>query len=151
MENLRVQASPAVDNLLSMDEDQLFNELGMRLKAVALDPGVGGSFDLAERSAPLESFQDFTIIGKRYFKNLNAVAYGIVCGSEDGSQALSQVINQGESAVAATIAALLVTQLGLAAAIAAALAAVIVKLFLKSATKTLCETWKTHLPESSAT
>lgn len=153
MEDLVAKASPAVTHLLTLDEDQLFNELGARLKALSREPSVGASFDVDEASASLESWKDFTNFGKKYFNNLNSVAHDIVCGSEEGSQAVSQAIQHGETAVAAAIAALLVSHLGLAAVIAAAVAALIVKIFFKATAKTLCESWKeslSGLPEGGA-
>ena len=45
MSMLATQARPAVAQLLKADEDNLYEQLGIRAMALAADPSVAGSFD----------------------------------------------------------------------------------------------------------
>ena len=45
MSDLVQQAEPIVAELLRAEEDQLYSQLGIRAKALAVDPSIGGSFD----------------------------------------------------------------------------------------------------------
>jgi hypothetical protein len=146
--DLRQMAQPAVDALLPLDEQQLFSELGARVKAIEKDPTQGGDFALeaATEEGPFEAAVDFSEVGRRFFDNLSLAAYSLLCGG-DGNADVKKLMEQGTNALAAGIAGVLVAQLGIAAAIAAAVAAIIVKLFFDAGTKTLCQTWKQHLPK----
>jgi hypothetical protein len=142
MNKLTASAHAAMAPLLGRTEEELFQELGLRLQAVADDPERGGVFNLAVAPSPFESAIDYGEIGHKFFANLSSAAYNVLCGSADGHQQIQSVADKGIDTVAATIAAILVAHLGLAAAVAAALGAVIVKLFYSAGTKTLCEAWK---------
>lgn len=144
MEKLKTLAGPAVDSLLTMDEEQLFKELGRCLAVFANDPNAGDLFEMQASSPPLESDTDFGLVGKLYLNDLNDVAFKIICGSDEAGKIVNSTLYQGERAVAATIAAALVAQLGLAALIAASVAALIVKLFFNNDAKELCFSWMEH-------
>jgi hypothetical protein len=147
IEKLKTLAVPAVDNLLTMDEEQLFKELGRRLTIFASEPNSGGLFEMQASSRSFESDTDFGLVGKLYLNNLNDVAFKVICSTHEGGKIVNSILYQGESAVAATIAAVLVAQLGLAAPIAASVAALIVKLFFKDSTMELCFSWMEHPPK----
>ena len=148
MTHSNAQVQSAVEPLLQMDDAELYAELGTRLQVATTDLSKSTAFALApgDRQSTLESGMDFEGLGKRFFDNISASAYNVICGSAEGHDKVKQVQDLGEAAVTASIATLLVSSLGLMAVVAAAVAAIIVRVFAKGATDTLCQTWKESLP-----
>lgn len=154
MPELEEMALPAVKQLLQSEEDQLYEELAIRNKAILKDPGLAGSFS-PEASydtrlmGPMDDLRDF---GRIFFSRLNQDGYNLVCGSElADSQEREKVTNAfgfGKTEVAAAIAAVMVAHFAIAPAIAAVVAALIVKLFFRNAHEAMCEVWKHKLPRS---
>jgi hypothetical protein len=153
MAKLEKLAGPAVQDLLRKDEDQLYKELGMRTRALALEPSrMAGSFDLSVTydKAAMGPMDDVLELGKRIFTIWTVEANKLLCGTEAGDQEdrkkLQEALGLGETAVAAALAAILVVHLGLAPALAAVVAALIIKRFFNPAYKEFCKTWTNSLP-----
>jgi hypothetical protein len=140
-------AQPAVQKLLRADEDQLYEQLGLRLKALTIDPATAGSFDpaVAYDAAQMGVKEDILALGKRIFERWNREAYLLLCGTgADEKQDRARVLQSfglGEVAVAATLAGLLVTYLGLAPALAGVIAAIVCKRFFRPAYEEFCGAW----------
>jgi hypothetical protein len=147
-QSLQSQAIPAVDKLISLDEEDLFSELGRRVVAMREEPTRTASFDF--QPSPFESFGDASSIGHKFFDNLNQAAYDACCGDGDSHKEIEKVFDQGTTALATAIAAVLVSHLAIAAAVATAFAVIVVKIVAKAAGKTMCEAWKENLPAEKA-
>jgi hypothetical protein len=144
-------ARPAVADLLHAEEEQLYEQLGLRLRAIALDPAVAGSFDPAViyDGAQMGAKEDILALGKRIFKRWSAEAHQLLCGSGDDDAAdrarVRDAFGSGESTVAAIVAGLLVSHLGIAPALAAVIAAIACKRFFRPAFEEFCAAWSKAL------
>jgi hypothetical protein len=154
MEELTKRAQDATDQLIDEDEDALFEQLALRLKAISQAPERSGLFELdvsrdIETLGPLDGLADF---GKRYFRKVEGQIHSLICGPED-AETRAQLANSfglGREAVAATIAALLVSQIGFAPAIAAVLATLTIRIFFKPALEAMCEEWGNRVQRKPA-
>jgi hypothetical protein len=152
MSELDQMARHAVEQLLQSDEDQLFEELAIRNKAILKDPGLAGSFSpkASYDAALMGPMDDLRKFGRIFFSRLNRDCYNLVCGGEQlDSQEREKVANAfgvGKTEVAAAIAGIMVAHFAIAPAIAAVVAALIVKLFFRNAHGAMCEVWKQKLP-----
>jgi hypothetical protein len=153
MSDLETLAAPAVEKLLLSGPDQLYEQLGLRRKAIEADPTQAGHFDTlvtfnAPFAGPLDALREF---GQRFFEGVNSDVYGLVCGNDSAhATERNKVLNAiggGPTAFAATLAAVLVSTFGWAPALAAVVAALVVKLFFKNAHAATCEVWRKHLPK----
>jgi hypothetical protein len=153
MSDLDELARPAVDDLLKLQEGDLYAELGARLHAVESDPSLGASFaptiDISQESfGVVEDLQDF---GRRYFELVSAQAYDLVCGSSpenaESRKKVADAFEYGKTAVATAITTALVAQLGFVPAIAAVVATIVISVFFRSAKTLMCQVWKEHLPQ----
>jgi hypothetical protein len=148
MPDLNEQAQAAVEKLLKADEDQLYEQLGMRARAMAQDPAKSGSFQpqVSYEAAQMGFKEDVKDFGQRLFKRWNVEAYNLVCSTQaEDQQVRSDLLSAfgvSDAAVAAVVASLLVTQLGVAPAIAAVVAALVIKRFFRPAYEEFCITWK---------
>ncbi len=148
MADLATQARPAVESLVTYEEDDLYQELGRRLQAIQRDPSISASFEPAITPGlePQGAAEDLKKFGKRFFARANAQAYQLVCGQNaENSEERERVLDAfgiGKEAVAAAIAALLVAQLGLAPAVAAVVAALVIRVFFRPAYESMCDVWK---------
>lgn len=144
------KARPAVADFVQSDisEEELFEKLGVRVKAMEQDPALVDSFDAdpaynAEVMGPLDDIRSF---GRIFYKKLGTQCYALVCGSEtpdtDERKQLVASFGLGKTEVAAALAAFLVAQLALAPAIATVVAALIVRLVFRNALAAMCEVWK---------
>ena len=153
MAELAEQAEPAVKKLLKADEDQLYETLGIRAKAMEEDPAIASSFEpqVTYDQARMGLKEDVLEFGQRLFNRWNAEAHKLMCGSgpedQNDRQDLLDAFGADETAVAAVLAGLLVTQLGLAPAIAGVLAALLVKRFFRPAYEEFCRVWERNLPQ----
>jgi hypothetical protein len=155
MSSLVDQAEPIVNNLLNVDEDTLFEQLGIRAKAIQKNPELSSSFEPMVRydQAGMGGLDDVRSYGKRLFRRCSAEGYQLFCGDdpedEEDRKDLAEAFGVSERKVAAFVAAALVAQLGLAPAIAAIIAALLIKRFLiKPGYKLSCQAWKAYLPHS---
>src|SRR5689334_16826521 len=84
MSDLANQARPAIDHLMQHDEDQLYIELGNRLKAIQRDPAVSGSFEphIDTGLEVLGAADDIKEFGQRFFARLSGQAYTLLCGED---------------------------------------------------------------------
>ncbi len=153
MPDLKKQAEPAVKKLLKSDEDQLYEKLGIRAKAIAEDPTKSSSFEpqVTYDQAQMGLKEDVLDFGKRLFNRWNAEAYKLICGSDLNDQKerkdlIRAFSSNDEITIAAALSALLVTNLGLAPALAAVVAALLVKRFFRPAYEEFCVVWKKNLP-----
>jgi hypothetical protein len=151
MNHLALRARPAVDELANLSEDQLYSELGARLRSIARAPDGSDRFNMIP-GEPLESYGPLTelkILGQKFFARWSRDAYNLVCGaSPDDAAARAQVVSAfaiGPEAVAAAIAAALTSYLGLAAALAAVIASLAIRLFFKPGYEATCDYWKEKL------
>jgi hypothetical protein len=153
MSDVIEQAEKAADKLLKADENQLYEQLGIRAKAMAKDPTKGSSFDpdVTYDGAEMGLLDDVKTFGRRLFRRYLAEIHKIMCGSDPDDQKARETLVKkfglSEVAVTGALSALLVTHLGLAAAIAAAIAALIVKLFFRPTYEEFCQVWKENLPQ----
>jgi hypothetical protein len=154
MSTLETQAAPAVELLLESDEDQLFEELGLRVNAIRETPALAGEFspDIVADTTDMGALDTMRELGQRIFNRWEREAFGLFCGTAADDQgdrtALAEAFGLGATAVAALVAASLVSAFGLAPAIAAVIAAVIVKRFLRPVLEEFCTVWKTRLEAS---
>jgi hypothetical protein len=149
MTDIRVLAKPAMEKLEESDESQLYQELGIRLKAIASNPAIAGSFDPAVTySASLMGpLDDVKLFGKKFFEKMSREVYGMVCGggltAEEQKKFTEALGNKADWGT--WLAAILVSHWALAPAIAAVVAALIVRLFFKPFHAAMCEVWATKL------
>ena len=151
MNGLAAKAQNGTDLLIDEDVDQLYERLGLNLRAISVNPEQAGHFDLAvahdvETLGPLDGLTEF---GRRYFRKVEAQIHALICNSESHQdrEKLTAAFGLGRDAVAATIAALLVSSLGLAPAIAVVLAPITIKLFFVPAREAMCEQWDERLAD----
>jgi hypothetical protein len=151
MAELYELAKPAVASLFQSDVDQLYEELGIRSKAISTDPATAGVFAPhisynAPLMGPMDGLRRF---GKLFFNRINKQCHDLVCGEDTKDTAERQKVvaafKLGKEDVGAAIAALLVGHLGLAPAIAAVVAVLIVKLFFQPAVDSMCQVWTEKL------
>ena len=151
MANFSTQAEAAAKALLKADEGQLYEQLGMRVKAMAEDPSKAGSFDpdIVYDHAAMGVKDDIRELGQRVFKRWNKEAYQLVCGSEEEEtkdrEKLAKAIGVSDAAAAAVLSGMFVTTFGIAPAIAAVVAALVVKRFCRPAYEEFCQVWKKHI------
>ena len=151
MNDLVQQTEPIVAELLRAEEDQLYSQLGIRAKALAVDPSIGGSFDpdVTYDEAEMGVLDDVREFGKRLFRRWNRELNELICGSDpDGREErmqLARALGIGDTAAAAYISVLLVTSFGLAPALAAVAAAIIIKRFFRPALEEFCSAWQARL------
>jgi hypothetical protein len=150
MTDVRSQAEAAMRDLLQSDEEQLFEELGMRTQAIAQDITKAGSFEpqVVYTEAEMGLKETLGKIGRRLFRRWNREAYELLCGADADDQGqrkeLAGAIGVGDVAVAAALTSALV-YLGAAPALAAVIAAIIIKRFFAPTYQEFCEIWKESL------
>ena len=155
MTTLSTQAESAAKKLLKADENQLYEQLGMRTKAIEEEPAKAGTFDpqVVYNQAEMGIKEDVRELGQRIFRRWNVEAYKLVCGSEEKDrkdrEELTKAFGISDVAVAASLSALLVTNFGVAPAIAAVVAALVVKRFFRPAHEEFCQVWRKHTTEEA--
>ena len=154
MSNLSTQAESVIEKWMEAEEDQLYEEIGIRAKAIVENLSVCSSFDPMvtydqNMMGPMDSIREF---GKRLFKRWEVSAYKLICGSKQEDQAdrkeLLDAFGANETKVAAVMAALLVSNFGLAAPIAAIVATLVIKHFFRPAYEEFCKGWKEKLDQN---
>jgi hypothetical protein len=153
MSDLTRQAEPIVEKLLKAEESQLYEQLGIRAKVLAIDPTRGSSFepDVTYEQAVMGPKEDVYEFGQRLFRRWNLEVYKLICGNDPEDQkdrdSLMNAFGINEVAVAAALSVLLVTQLGIAPALAVVLAALITKRFFRPGYEEFCQVWNKKLPK----
>jgi|LakMenEpi03Aug12_release.lakeMendotaPanAssembly.Ray.scaffolds.fasta_scaffold503109_2 hypothetical protein len=153
MSDLANQAEPIVKKLLKADENQLYEQLGIRDQAIQADPEKSGSLDpqVTYNQAQMGAKEDVLELGKNIFDRWAVEAYKLACGSEDKDledrEKLITATGVSEVAIASAIAGLLISQLAVPAAIAPVIAAIAVKRFFRPAYGEFCKIWKKDLPQ----
>jgi hypothetical protein len=154
MPELDELALPAAKQLLQSDEDQLYEELGIRQKAILRDPGLAGSFspEASYNAVLMGPMDDLRNFGKLFFSRLNRDCYDLICGGQQADakerEKVAKAFGLGKTEVAAAIAGVIVAHFAIAPAIAAVVAALVVKLFFRNAQEAMCQVWKQKLPQS---
>ncbi|MGE5340576.1 MAG: hypothetical protein ACM3SY_03760 [Candidatus Omnitrophota bacterium] len=151
MSDLSLQAEDAAEKLLMADEDQLYEQLGIRAKAISKDLTICSSFepDVTYDQTHMGIKDDVREFGKRLFNRWNVEAHRLICGSsardlEDRSK-LAHTVGLSEIALAGFVTTSLVSHLGLSPAIAVVIAAIAVKRFFRPAYEEFCQVWAKHL------
>jgi hypothetical protein len=151
--NSNVPSEQALGRLLQSTEDQLYEQLGIRAKAIAANPALAGTFEpnVTYDGAAMGPLDDVREYGRRLVRRWNREAYGLVCGSDSDDakdrKTLLDAFGGGEVAVASALSALFVAHLGLAPALAAILAALTLKHFFRPAYDEFCGLWLEKHPK----
>jgi hypothetical protein len=146
------QAEAAIAALMESDESQLYEELGIRSKAIGRQPEIAGSFNpaLSFDQAAMGSLDEVRKLGQRIYRRWHREAYALCCGDSPDDkkdrQTISGAFGLGAAAVAASLATALVGTFGLAPAIAAVIAALVIKRVFRPAYQEFCLAWKEQLP-----
>lgn len=149
MTELASRAQNATDLLSEAEDEELFEQLALRLRTMSAEPERAGDFAMdvtntVETLGALDGLADF---GRRYFNKVENQIHALVCGKEDAEARaqLTKAFGLGRDSVTATLAVLLVSHVGFAPAIAAVLAALTVRIFFKPAHEAMCEQWDARL------
>lgn len=151
---LNIQAKLAVEDLLRADEEQLYELIGIRSRAISEDLSLNGTFkpSVQYKGSEMGPLDDLQIFGKRMFMRLEKEMYNLFCGSsvedDEARNKLADAFNVGPTEVAAVMAILLVTHVGLSPAIAPVIAALAVKRFLEPVYEEFCLIWGERLSET---
>ena len=139
--------------LLKSDETQLYEQLGMRAKAIEQNPSKAGLFDpeVTYDYPEMGLKDDIYELGQRLFRRWNREAYSLVCGSETKDtkerENLTKAIGVTDAAVAAVLSGMLVTTFGLGTSDCSSVAAIEIKRFCRPSYEETCQVWKKHIAE----
>ena len=147
MAELMDEALQAVQALEDADEDELFRQLGLRMKAIERDPSIAGQF--APSRAALEpmgmSLGDVIAAGRNAFSRLSQSGYGLLCsgGPVQGGHfdAFMATLGTNRMAITAGLATLLVGSIGIAPAIAGVLATLAIGKAAPASLQAICTVW----------
>ncbi len=150
MTDITLLAQPAVAALNQADTstDDLYQELGLRLKAMQQDVSLSSSFQptIPHNIQAQGAAEDLRKFGELFFQRVHGQAFELICGSQNqDNEQRQQVLDAfgvGRDAVGAAIAGILIAQLGLAPIIAPVVAALILRLVFKPAYESMCGVWK---------
>jgi hypothetical protein len=140
----------AVEVLLQTEEQQLYEQLGLRSRLVEDDFSISGSITpgLREVDDELVSREDLAELGRRIFTEINVAAWQLLCGEEEADteerKKLLGAFNVGQTSVAAYLTVGLIG-IGVSPFFAPVVAALAVKLFFKPTYQATCEFWKERL------
>jgi len=141
------EAISAAEKLRHSSESQLFEELGMRERAVERDASLASQYDLALPSdeAVMGFREDAAKFGRQLFDRWEKEAYKLLCGNAANDTAdrkkLAEAFGMTDVVVSATIASALVGSFGLAAPVAAVIAAILIKRFFRPGYEEFCRFW----------
>jgi hypothetical protein len=136
-----------VAGLIEQDEESLYQELGARVRAMTVNPALGGTFDpglpAIETLRPIDEIRS---LGRRVFKHVSKETYQVACGDDpeyaDERSKLEAAFALWKETATAALAVFLIGTVGVAAAVAAIVAAFLIKIGFNSVYKTTCEVWK---------
>lgn len=133
-------------DLLASDDDSLFEQLGMTVKANAAGQAAVAGYapHLVHDETMMGPLDDLRTLGKRVLSRWNRELHHVMCGSDTGDQkdreSLFKALGVSDVAVAAAMTTLLASW-GVAAAIATVVAALIVKRFVSPFGEEVCKLW----------
>lgn len=136
----------AAKRLQDRDETALLIQVGLRQKAVELNPTLKDQAELETKydENTMGALDDIKALGNRVLKRWNKELYGLVCSNsgadEKERQAVLNSLNLGQAAVIAAVAGALMG-IGVPAPVAAPLAPLITKKFIWPAKDELCGAW----------
>jgi hypothetical protein len=139
------EALKAVEELEDADDEELYRQLGLRIKAMERDPSIAGQF--APPKSLVEpmgvSLGDVIGAGRQAFARLSKAGFGLLCSGGQGSRFDAFVATLGTSrmAVTAGLATLLVAQIGIAPAIAGVVAALAIGKAAPASVEAICAAW----------
>jgi len=134
------------ERLKNRDETALLTLIGLRERAIEIDPTLKDKVDLEPKydSQTMGAIDEIKALGVRVLRRWNKELYGLVCSSTGDDkrerQAILDSLNLGEAGVIAAVAGALIA-LGVPAPVAAALAPLITKKFIWPAKDELCGAW----------
>jgi hypothetical protein len=141
----------AAKQLLTKDEAALLLEIGLREKAIDVDPAAANdpNLQVVYDSTHMGLLDDIKSLGLRIMSRWNKELYGLVCpakspaGNDDAKKLRDKLLGALNLDEAALIAAVVpgLMFLGAPAAIAAAVAPLIVKKFIIPTKDELCDAW----------
>jgi hypothetical protein len=151
MKSNRAKVEPAIQKLLQSDEDQLYEEIGIRMTAMSEDSLDIADFDpeITIEVAEMGPLEDLQELGRRVMQRWNKSAHELVCGTSDEDSkdrsTLLEAFGVGEIAAGAALATLLVSHLAITPAIASVIAALVMKRFFSPAYEEFCDMWRQKL------
>ncbi|MFL5757077.1 MAG: hypothetical protein ACJ77N_12355 [Chloroflexota bacterium] len=154
MTDLHERARVAAEQLQDVDDDELYQQLGLRIRAIERDPSIAG--DLSPDVPATEmgiSFVDLREFGRRTFVTLSAPAMGVVCaGAGEGHslEALLRSFGTSGTAVTAALTTVLIGQLAIAPAVAGIVATLVVGKVAPATLQGLCGGWGRKLEQARA-
>jgi len=156
MAELMEEALQAAQAFEDTDEEELYRQLGLRVKAIARNPTVAGQF--APAKADLEpmgiTLGDVVATGKNAFAQLSQAGYGLLCGGGPAQgghfDALISTLGTNRTTITAGLATLLVAQLGFAPAIAGVVAALAIGKAAPASLQGMCTVWAAKAGYSNA-
>jgi hypothetical protein len=150
VEKIIAAAQDSVQNLEALTDDDLYQVLTLRVRAIEAEPNRSGDFSL-QTPKLMGVSEDLVNFGRKFFNRLQHNAYELLCGKDDDYKDLRNQVNEAlsSSITAATgvIAAALVSTIGLAPAIAAVIAAILLRLVGKTTLQATCALWTEKLPQ----
>jgi hypothetical protein len=155
MSPLMDEALSAVEALADADDDELFRQLGLRVRAIERDPSIAGHF--APSAAALEpmgmTLGDLIGRGRHAFSALSKAGYSLLCGGGPGGQFDTFIATLGTSrmAITAALATVLVASIGVAPAIAGVVATLAIGKAAPASMEAMCKVWaaKANLAQAS--
>lgn len=138
--------SDLTDKLQEMDEERLFEELGMRVSFLVDDPESPVDLNKSE-------FFRFAPIGRTIFRRVGTEVRQLVCGDKDlesQRERIKDALNVGKPAAIAALVPVIVGGLAVAPPVALAIAAIAVFLFVNFSAKVsleiMCSNWEEWSP-----
>jgi hypothetical protein len=150
--DFETQVRAAVQPLAQLEEDDLYQLLALRVRAMERDPAAAGQLapTLPTANELGIAVPDLTKLGRELFGRISMIGYATVCGPEaSGSyrfERLLATLNKDVATVTAAVAALLVAQLAIAPAVAAVVATIVVGHGAPATIGALCGAWRSRLP-----
>jgi hypothetical protein len=156
MPNGTPAAEQSIQKLLLSSDDQLYEQLGIRLTAMADDPAVAGSFEphVVYTHAEMGLKDDMRELGRRLYRRWNRELFELACGSDKEAkgdrESLAKAFGIGDVAVAATLSGILVSSLGVAPAIAGVVAALTIRRVFRPGYEEFCKVWGEYVAPNAA-
>ncbi len=147
------ETASALEKLVNADDDTLFEQLGMRVKATASrEVGViEYNPTLVHDAHVMGPLDDLRELGRRVLRRWNRELYRVACGgeSEDGKdrESILKALGIGDVALGGAIAAVLIGSFGVAPAVATVVGALIVKRLGAPAADEICKFWSESIAE----
>lgn len=143
--------SQEVQKLLATDEDLLYQELGVRVKAVqSLAPAAlaaaarpDATFAHEPFMGPFDALADF---GRDWLRRYEGELYAFACDPNDPEHGQwKKAFETGENAFATFVVGAVVAKFALLPAIAVVVATILARRFLRAGYQAACQAWKERL------